>query len=61
MVDHSRQLIYQQNVYLLKMYFPVKFIYIYRQMVDMCVCVRTLLSIYMSKMSGRDHENLTTK
>ena len=43
------------------MYFPVKFIYIYRQMVDMCVCVRTLLSIYMSKMSGRDHENLTTK
>ena len=31
-------------------------------MVDMCVCVCacTLLSIYMSKMSGRDHENLTT-
>ena len=31
-------------------------------MVDMCVCVcvHTLLSIYMSKMSGRDHENLTT-
>ena len=31
-------------------------------MVDMCVYVyvRTLLSIYMSKMSGRDHENLTT-
>ena len=25
-----------------------------------CVCVRTLLFIYMSKMSGRDHENLTT-
>ena len=23
-----------------------------------CVCVRTLLSIYMSKISGRDHENL---
>ena len=46
------------------MYSPVKFIYIYRQMVDMCVCVcvrvRSLLSIYMSKMSGRDHENLTT-
>ena len=39
MVDHSRQLIYQQNVYLLKMYFPVKFIYIYRQMVDICECV----------------------
>ena len=31
-------------------------------MVDIyvCVCVRKLLSIYMSKMSGRDHENLTT-
>ena len=35
-------------------------------MVDICVCVcvcvsvRTLLSIYMSKMNGRDHENLTT-
>ena len=30
--------------------------------VDIYVCVRTyirtLLSIYMSKMSGRDHENL---
>ena len=25
-----------------------------------CTYVRTLLSIYMSKMSGRDHENLTT-
>ena len=43
------------------MYSPVKFyiyIYIYRQMVDMCAC--TLLTIYMSKMGGRDHENLTT-
>ena len=44
------------------MYSPVK--YIYRQMVDICecvcVCVHTLLSLYMSKMSGRDHENLTT-
>ena len=29
-------------------------------MVDICVCVSTLLSIYMSKMSGRDLENLTT-
>ena len=52
----------------------VKYIYIYidRQMVDICVCVcvcalarvctyvHTLLSIYMSKMSGRDHENLAT-
>ena len=32
--------------------------------VCVCVCVymyvRTLLSIYMSKMSSRDHENLTT-
>ena len=50
------------------MYSPVKYIYlyiyIYRQMVDVyvfvCTCVRTLLSIYISKMSGRDHENLTT-
>ena len=25
-----------------------------------CVCVWTLLSIYMSKISGKDHENLTT-
>ena len=25
-----------------------------------CMCVYTLLSKYMSKMSGRDHENLTT-
>ena len=25
-----------------------------------CVCVRMLLSIYMSKISGRDHENLKT-
>ena len=47
--------------------------YIYRQMVDMyiyvcvCVCVHTcvrtylhtLLSIYISEMSDRDHENLT--
>ena len=45
--------------------FPCQiYIYIYRQIVDMCVCVcvrvRSLLSIYMSKMSGRDHENLTT-
>ena len=37
-------------------------------MVDMCVCVcvcvhtyvRILLSIYMSKISGKDHENLAT-
>ena len=29
-------------------------------MVDICVCVRTLLSIYMSKISGKDLENLTT-
>ena len=33
-------------------------------MVDMCVCVCVcvcnLMSIYMNKMSGRDHENLTT-
>ena len=31
-------------------------------MVDKCVCmcVRILLFIYMNKMSGRDHENLTT-
>ena len=48
------------------MYSPIKYryiyIYIYRQMVDKCVCVyvRTLLSIYMSKMSDSDHENLTT-
>ena len=42
------------------------FIYIYIYVcVCVCVCVcismyvRTLLSIYMSKMSGRDHENLT--
>ena len=27
--------------------------------VCVCVCVHMLLSIYMSKMSGRDHENLT--
>ena len=25
-----------------------------------CTYVRTLLSIYLSKISGRDHENLTT-
>ena len=52
------------------MYSPIKYryiyiyIYIYRQIVEIyvCVCVyvRTLLSIYMSKMSGRDYENLTT-
>ena len=44
------------------MHSPIKFIYIdiYGKMVDVCVCVRTLLFIYMSKMSGRDHENLTT-
>ena len=32
--------------------------------VCVCVCVRTyvctLLSIYINKISGRDHENLTT-
>ena len=28
--------------------------------VHVCVYVRTLLSIYMSKMSSIDHENLTT-
>ena len=28
--------------------------------VCVCVCVWTLPSIYMSKMSGRNHENLTT-
>ena len=32
--------------------------------VRVCVCVHTyvriLLSIYMSKISGRDHENLAT-
>ena len=25
-----------------------------------CMYVQTLLSIYLSKISGRDHENLTT-
>ena len=25
-----------------------------------CVCVHVTVHIYMSKMSGRDHENLTT-
>ena len=44
-------------LYLLKMYSLVKFIYIY---VCVRVCVHTLLSIYMSKMSSRDYENLTT-
>ena len=28
--------------------------------VCVCVCVYTLLSIYISKMSSRDYENLTT-
>ena len=28
--------------------------------VCVCVCVWTLPSIYMSKMNGRDHKNLTT-
>ena len=43
--------------------FPYQ-IYVYRQMVDIyiyvCMYGWTLLSIYMSKMSGRDYENLTT-
>ena len=50
------------------MYSPIKFIYIYIYIcMYVCidkwliyVCVRTLLFIYMSKMSGRDHVNLTT-
>ena len=47
------------------MYSPVKFLYIYVCVcVCVCVCVRTyvhsLLSTYMSKISGRDYENLTT-
>ena len=58
----------------MKVYSPIKYIYIYIYIykyivkwliyVYMCVCVgtyvHTLLSIYMNKMSGRDHENLTT-
>ena len=42
------------------MYSPVKFyiyIYIYIDKWFICVCVQT---IYMSKMGGKDHENLTT-
>ena len=34
------------------------YIYIYIYMY-VCMYVWTLLSIYISKMSGRDHENLT--
>ena len=46
------------------MYSHVIYIYLYSQMVDIyvCVCVyvHMLSSIYMNKMSGRDHENLIT-